>query len=387
MVDSRAPNFSGNLLLNHRFHKKGRTLSVNVNCGESVTNGTDDIVNENTYYLPGVRYDSLSHQLIPQENRNRNYGARFSYIEPLSKKKNIEINYAANYQYTDNDREVYFTDSVSKVLSDSLSSVYNNTYTTSRVGVNYRVNEKKFNYTVGFSVQAGTIRSESRQIKNNSRQNIINFFPVVRFAYNFSRSRSFNINYNGYTNQPSYTQLNPVPDNSNAQNIIIGNPGLRPEFTNTLSTRYNNFDFISGNVFFSSLLCSFTQDKIVSDIIPLDPTGRQETRYLNTNGYYTVTAFYNISRPKQNRKFVLNWGGNVIYYHNVSYIRSEKNIGRNWILGQRLSEDIKIKKWLETNFAANYSLNTTNYQFNYAGLAGPFHQHLGTFAFFKDIFQ
>jgi hypothetical protein len=193
----------------------------------------------------------------------------------------------------------------------------------------------------------------------------VNYYPVIRFAYNYSKSRSLNVNYNGSTSQPSFTQLQPVRDISNPQYITIGNPELRPEFTNTLSVRYNNFDLISGNVFFGNLSFSFTDDKIVSNTKQLRP-GIQETRYLNSNGYYTVFAFYNISRPIQNRKFVFNIGGNITYNNNVSYVTDSadavmKNIGRNWILGQRFAVDIRIKKWLETSFSVNYSLNSSRY--------------------------
>jgi hypothetical protein len=167
-----------------------------------------------------------------------------------------------------------------------------------------------------------------------------------------------NLNYNGSTNQPGYAQLNPVPDNSNSQYITIGNPDLKPEFTNTFSSRYNNFDFVNGNVFFGSINFSFTQDKIVTNTRQLG-FGTQETRYKNANGFYTVTAFYNMSRPQQNRKYVVNWGGNVIYNNNISFIDNRKNTARNWVIGQRLSEDFKIKKWLETNATVNFSLNST----------------------------
>lgn len=360
---SKVPNLSGSLLFNHRFHKKGRTLSVNINAGNSVTEGTDDFINNNTYFFAGNNFDSLSHQYIPQTIENSNYGIRVSYIEPLSKKRNLEFNYTYNYQYSSNNRKTYLVDSAtdSKIFSDSLSSIYNNIYITNRFGINFRTTEKKYNYTIGLGVQPGTIESNTQLTKNNYRQQLVNFFPVLRFAYNFSRSRSFNVNYNGSTNQPGYTQLNPVPDISNPQNIIIGNPDLRPEFTNTFSTRYNNFDFISGNVFFGNIAVSFTNDKIVNNTRPLGILGGQETRYLNTDGFYTVTAFYNISRPKQNRKYVFNWGGNVIYNNNVSFIESKKNTGKNWILGQRLSMDVKVKKWLETNAAVNYTYNSTKY--------------------------
>jgi hypothetical protein len=232
--------------------------------------------------------------------------------------------------------------------------------------MNFRTTEKKYNYTVGFAVQPATIRSNIYTgTKTSYTQHLVNYYPVIRFAYNYSKSRSLNVNYNGSTSQPSFTQLQPVRDISNPQYITIGNPELRPEFTNTLSVRYNNFDLISGNVFFGNLSFSFTDDKIVSNTKQLRP-GIQETRYLNSNGYYTVFAFYNISRPIQNRKFVFNIGGNITYNNNVSYVTDSadaviKNIGRNWILGQRFAVDIRIKKWLETSFSVNYSLNSSRY--------------------------
>lgn len=377
-ADSKLPSWNGNLLFNHRFHKKGRTMSINLTGGKSSTEGTDDILNFNTYYFngpgpgtggPGNNFSDINHQYIPQDNDNRNYGARISYIEPLSKKRSLEFNYAYNYQYTGNDRQTFDVDStLDKKFIDSLSSVYNNVYVTNRVGVNFRTNQKKYNYTIGLAVQPGTIKSDNElDNRKNYTQHLVNYYPVIRFAYNFSRSRSLNLNYNGSTNQPSYTQLNPVPDNSNSQYVTIGNPDLKPEFTNTFSSRYNNFDFISGNVFFGSINFSFTKDKIVTNTRQLG-LGTQETRYLNADGYYTAVAFYNISRPQQNRKYVFNWGGNVIYNNNISYIDSRKNTARNWVFGQRLSEDFKIKKWLETTASVNFSLNSTKNTSDIPGL-------------------
>lgn len=367
---SKLPSYSGNLLFNHRFHKKGRTLSVSLNAGHSSTEGTDDLENEDIYFLPGFSFDSTYRQYVPQDNDNNNYSARLSYTEPLSKKRSLEFNYAYNYQFTGNDRKTYYVDTATgnKSFADSLSSVYDNIYITNRIGVNFRTTAKKYNYTIGVAVQPGTITSNNTLKASDSyRQNLVNFYPVIRFAYNFSRSRSFNLNYNGSTNQPSYTQLNPVPDKSNSQYIVIGNPDLRPEFTNTFSTRYNNFDFISGNVFFGNIAASFTNDKIVTNTRVLR-FGTQETRYRNANGFYTLTGFYNISRPRQNRKYVFNWGGNVIYNNNISFINDVKNTAHNWVVGQRISEDIKVKKWLETNFTVNYSMNSTKNSMESSGL-------------------
>ena len=54
------------------------------------------------------------------------------------------------------------------------------------------------------------------------------------------------------------------------------------------------------------------------------------------------------------------------YNNNLSFIRdslnnTSKNTGKNWVMGQRFSTDIKIKKWLETTVSVNYSLNDNKY--------------------------
>ncbi len=361
--NSNVPNFGGTVLFNHRFQKKGRTLSLNLNAGSSSTDSEDDAENITTYYnLSGVPRDSLLYQYITQDNDSRNMGFRASFIEPLSRKKSLEFNYSYNNQFTSNDRENYIVDPFTGELnfSDSLSNIFDNRYTTNRFGVNYRMNEKKYNYSIGLAVQPANIQTNSITGKYLFDQDIVNYFPTVRYAYNFSRSRSFSVNYNGSTNQPSYTQLQPITDYSNPQYLVTGNPNLRPEFTNVLSMRYNNFDFISGNVFFGNISASFTNDKIVNNVFR-KADGIQETRYLNADGFYTVSGFYNVSKPIQNRKYVFNYGGNVMYSNNVSFVNDKENKGRNWIIGQRLSTDYKLKKWLETNLALNYRLNNSSY--------------------------
>lgn len=367
---STSPNITGSLLFNHRFDKKGRILSLNFNAGKSNTKGDDIYTNLTTYYniVGGGSRDSALNQFITQDNNNHNYSVSASYIQPFNKKQNLEFNYAYNKRYTAIDKETSTVDLFSgdKKFVDTLSNIYNNDYTTNRFGVNFRTTQKKYNYTIGVAVQPATIKSNSATTKRNYSQNLINYYPVVRFAYNFSRSRSFNINYNGSTSQPSYQQLQPVYDYSNPQYITIGNPDLKPEFTNNLNMRYNNFNFITGNVFFSNLNFSYVKDKIVNNVSSKG-FGVQQTRYLNSDGYYTASGFYAFSKPILNRKYVFNYGGNIMYNNNVSYLDSLKNIGHNWIIGQRFSTIITIKKWLETSAGVNYTLNDNKYSLNKRG--------------------
>ena len=362
---SETPNFTGSLLFNHRFKKKGRTLSVNANAGQSTTTADDDVQNDIDRFVNNTFINTTSIlQNTLQDNNNYNYGFTASFNEQITKKKGIEFNYAFNKRFIGNDRETFDIVGNVRNLSKLQTNSFDNTYITNRFGINYRITQKKYNYSLGLAVQPATIQSNTYTgSKLSFKQNIINYFPVVRFAYNFSKSKSLNFNYNGTNTQPTYQQSQPVPDFSNLQNITIGNPNLRPEFSNTFSMRYNNFDLVSGNVFFGNLSTTFVQDKIVNNVTR-KAFGAQESRYLNENGYFNVNAFYTISKPILNRKYVFNYGGVVNYNNNIAYLNSVKNISKNWIISQRASTDFKLKKWLETSFGAILALNKNNSSLN-----------------------
>lgn len=365
LTNGRTPNLSGNLLYNHKFDRKGRIISFNLNANNTETNSDEIYKNSSQYYFLSFVRDSLIYQQASQANSNYSYSGNVSYIEPFDKKRSLEFNYTYSRQHTGNDKHTEDLRSLPATTIDSLSTIYTNDYYTNRFGVNYRNNQKKYNYSIGMAVQPAVMESKSTgNLKYSYRQNLVNYYPVVRFTYNFTRSRSFSINYNGNTRQPSFSQLQPVKDVTSQQNnVIIGNPDLRPEFSNTINARYNNFDFVTGNVFFGNISFTLTNDKIVTNIIRrkglLSLT--QETRYLNADGAYNATAFYNFMKPIMNRKFVFSYGGMVTYNNNLAFIDSVKTLNKNVYLNQRFNTTISLKKWFETNIGVTYGLNYTNY--------------------------
>lgn len=363
---SEAPSLGGNLLFNHRFAKRGRNVSLNVSLNNSETDQERDELNQYTNYRPAGDTEVYRHQQLDIMNRSLNTGASFSYNEPLSRTSNLEFNYNFNYTKYKNERETFDLDLQGNALHNAaLSNNYDYSFTTNRIGVNYRVNQKKYNYSVGASVQPTVLEGNSviSNVKTPYRNNGFNFVPTARFSYNFSRTRSFNASYSGRSNEPGYTQLQPIPDVSNPQYPVYGNPELNAEFNHRFNLRYNNFEFNTGNVLFTNISASFTDDKVVTDITRRnDPAVGlvQETRYLNTDGYYTVNGFYNYSKPFAERKYVISVNGSANFNNNVSFSDGQKNIGENWILSQGLNVQINPVKWLEMNPGFTYSFNTNS---------------------------
>ena len=364
---SITPAIGGNLLLNHRFAKRGRNISLNLNLNNSDTDQDRDELNEYTNFRPAGNTEVYRRQRLDIINRSLNSGATLSYNEPLTRTSNLEFSYTWNYTKYKNDRETFDLDPQGLDLRiDSLSNNYDYSFTTNRIGLNYRVNQKKYNYSLGASIQPNVLEGNS-VISNrliSYRNTGFNFVPTARFSYNFSRTRAFNASYFGRSNEPGYTQLQPIADVSNPQYPIYGNPNLNAEFNHRFNLRYNNFEFNTGNVLFTNLSASFTENKIVTDITTRldDPAVGlvQETRYKNTDGYYTVNGFYNYSKPFAERKYVVSINGSANFNNNISFSDGEKNIGRNWVLTQGLNTQINPVKWLEMNPGFTYSYNTNS---------------------------
>lgn len=361
-----SPNFGANILFNHKFNKKGRNISLSANLGTS----SSDQHQTSNYAYEEILGKASPNQLINSNNNNNDFGLNLSYMEPLGKLSFLEVNYAYNKSNTKNNRQTdTLTTNNNYIYSDLLSNNYNYTFTTNRLGLNYRFMEQKYNYTLGMAVQPAVLDGQSLTRNVNVKNSTFNYIPTARFVYNFSRSHSLSVNYSGSSSQPSFTQLQPISDISNPQFPVEGNPNLNPEFSNTLFLRFNKFSFETGNILFTNVSFTTTQDKVVNNTIYLRerPAGKDSiyaanstlTRFQNADGFYSARAFYNYSKPFDERKYTLSFNGNVNYNNNVGFIDSEKNIGKNWVFSQGARFRISLDELIDTEINTNYTVNST----------------------------
>ncbi|MDB5134749.1 MAG: outer rane beta-barrel protein [Mucilaginibacter sp.] len=368
---SSAPNFGASILYNHRFNGHGRNFSVLVTGGSSTS---DQYQNPIYDYIKGTPNAPLN-QRITTDSRIDSVGTSFSYLEPLSKLSYLELNYAYHYSNTRADKttDTLVKDETTYNRYDLLSNNYTFQFITNRFGINYRFIQKKYNYTLGIAAQPSLLEGQS-PVSAPTHVNTFNFSPVARFIYNFSRSQSLSFNYSGASNTPTYSELQPVTDYSSALYPVQGNPNLNPEYNNIVNLRYNKFDFATGNVFFSNLNFTQTDNKIVSNTITFPRNygdkklaGTILTRYQNTDGYYSASAFYLYAKPWEKRKYTLLVNGNVAYNNNISFIGNvdsakfietdRKNIAKNLVVTQGLRFRVDITDIIDAEVNSSYSIN------------------------------
>ncbi|MDE6379109.1 MAG: TonB-dependent receptor family protein [Muribaculaceae bacterium] len=316
-------NARGELTYVHRFpQKKGRSFSVR---GEySFSNNRQHMVSlsEIARYLLENEDEDLF-RYTDNKSWNNNVSARLTWTEPIGKPGNfLEFAYRINFRsnnadkyvynlpmsyYYDNNSELPFFDYVpiDGVLSDTLSNSFRNEFLTQSVRFGYVFTNKDMNLNAGIEFVPSSSKSTDLIIseRNIPRRNVINFAPFLRFRYKFSKTRSMHLHYNARSSEPSMTQLQPVKDESDPMNIKIGNPNLKPTFTQRFNGMFRDFDMENQRSIFAMINGSYTINNVVSKTTTNNLTGARETTYTNTSGDFSINGRGRIDQPLRNR----NW--------------------------------------------------------------------------------
>jgi hypothetical protein len=91
-------------------------------------------------------------------------------------------------------------------------------------------------------------------------------------------------------------------------------------------------------------------------------TGRT-TSYLNTDGFYNISANGSYTRPFANRKFYASVSFNGNYSNNISYTDNQRNKGQNWNIRPSASFRIDINDKIDAAVNSSYTIyqTTTRY--------------------------
>ena len=365
--ESSGYNFRNDILFRKKFARKGRTFSMNL---QNTLNGSDGNglqESMNNFYNPNgslYRKDSIN-QSNTISSDLRGWAARAVYTEPFGKRILMELTAGKSSTKTASLKNTYnYSPLTSKFddLNELLSNDYDNVYAYTNAGAKFRYQKKKINMAIGAQWQEASL--SGNMITNGKdtslRQDFYNILPNARLQYNFSKFRNLTFNYNTVTNQPSITQLQPVPDISNPVNIKIGNPKLDQEFTHMMQLNYMSVNPFKGTNFFALINYRRTDDRIVnSDSI--SPFGIKYSVPVNVDGVYSVSGDINWGMPlKFINKTTLNLGLNMISSKDIQFVNRNKNNINSIQLRPEIRVDNNSAEKL--NFGLSYSnaiYNTT----------------------------
>ena len=403
------------LQLYRRLNPRGRNIMLRVegSAGDSENKSVSDnevhLFRKQNQYGQDSTYYTARYNTTPADNYS--YVLRATYSEPLWKGAHLQLRYELRYSQNKSDRLTYdfsrmpqniFTDitpeyrtwdpwlhSVYSTLDDYLErdlsrySEYKNY--THNVRINLRHREEKYDYNLGFLVQPqhSNFIQNYRSVYVDTVRNVTNLTPTFDFHYKFSDQSNLWLHYRGDTRQPEMTQLLDITDDSNPLYITQGNPGLKPQFTNSLNGYYNNY--IVRHKRSIVVYANYRHVRnAISNLVRYNPvTGGNITRPENINGNWDMNAGFTFNTALDS---TAHWNvgtdTRMRYNNYVSYVAQDKadaakNTTRTTNLNERISFGYR-NDWLEVTFDGmlNYqhsrnelqpTANLDTWQFNYGG--------------------
>jgi len=361
---SPATTYGYLVLYQYIFKKPRRNISLQVTAtyGNQPQNSQQNTDIQYKDSLQNVLRDSLVHRTINRGNLTKNYRASLTYVEPLTKYTQLEFNEQIIYRGYSNDASTSnILPNGTPSLIDSLSNNYRYSFTEGRFAANYRVNKPKYNLSIGATAIPSHLEGANISKGNNTDRNDFYLIPIFRFQYVWSRQERISINYSGSPTEPTFTQIQPLPDYSNPQNPVFGNPSLKPSFQHSINTIYNNYITNSKINLSANVNTSFYDDQIVSNVVQVAQPGLKsylpETFYINMSGARSITANYNISKQSQDREYNFALNGLVAYNHSLGMSNNLTNVVTGWHYNERFGPRIDPNDWLEVNPYVSYDIN------------------------------
>jgi outer membrane receptor protein involved in Fe transport len=345
-------NKGAQLSYKHLFEEKGHELTADFNYNQA-ENSNWSLINS-----------SLLNQRSIGTGTNKNYSANIDYAREFKGDIKFESGLKYNYRSEFNSRDQYRD----TVLLVDVSKQYDYNEKVYAAYTNINMKHNKWGYQLG-------LRAESRSYDGTtynlhkitsipdpfSMKYPISLFPSAFINYKKNDKEDFQFNYSKRISPPNFFQLLPFPDYSDPQNITIGNPKLKPQFTHSFEVAYNNA-YKKGSNFLATAYYKYSTDLITSYVYrDINPTNNNDSAYFSSSINANTAVVYGLELS--NKTAVTKW-----WDLNLSFNLFKSAIQAT-IPGQNVDNDLtswfskmnntfKIGKGLSYQFSGQYQAKT-----------------------------
>jgi len=332
------------------------TLSVDGNLGG---NNSTNWSGRHVYYYKATdtnRSDRL--QRLENENNNYGYRLRMAYNEPITEHHFLQFSYSYNFKHNKQDRVAYMptTDLLALYLDepymlvpmDSLSidksKFILNDYYNQDFRMAYKYRADAIRYSIGFtaSSQKSVTSYNIGGIDYDAPQHVWNYAPTFDLKYRFSKRSALRINYRGRTSQPNILSLIPTTDDSNPLHIRLGNPDLKPSYSQNLSAQYTMFQPKKRISVMAGLYYSNVQNSITNRTTYDEETGGRTSQPININGNWNSAVHLSLNIPLGPKHFSVSSNSSANYREMPSYQLINYETTKNKTTRTGLNQSLKF---------------------------------------------
>lgn len=360
-------DFTSELSFRKRLKKAGRTISYTGNFSSNNKTGEGFLFSENNFYDKTGQF--LRQEDIDQKKTNNEQQLTFQnnlvYTEPLSKKWNLELTYRHIFSQNDAQRNTLekpvSNDKYTEIV-DTLSNHFLFKTNDHTGGFSFRFTGKKI--TTSFGTAIGRTTFNLDELTKNTSRNIgfTNILPRASIRFAPKKQRSLTLRYNGSTQNPTLQQINPIIDNNDPLNIVIGNEKLKQAFRHNFSFSMNDYKTLKSKSLYINGDFSFINNAISNSSL-IDSIGRRINQTININGNYNGFFWANY-RFEIAKDIHFSISTNNSISRQINKINDQFNTSNNYSTGVGVGLSRWSDKWISFSInlqpTYNYSKSSIN---------------------------
>ena len=304
--DSKNNFYNGNINLQHKFNDKGHEIQALAYY--SKRNGSD--IEEQGEFLSDPQYMKTDTYLDRVQTTNdeneKELRLKVDYTLPINNIEKFEAGYESrfNKQLQNTNLEDYNQLTDTWTINDLFSSSVNFRRDIHALYATYSNKFGNFEYMGGLRGELTVRKIYDSGQNTTSTLDRFDLFPTLHLSYDIGEKNQLMASYSRRINRPRGRNLDPVPDYIDQYTVRIGNPALKPEYTNSYE-----FSFMK--------------------------------RFGNQGSYLSVEGFDRITN--NNINWIQTLGNDGIYYQTFS------NFNKNYSAGVEFDGNVNFTKWLLVN--------------------------------------
>ncbi|WP_333780789.1 outer membrane beta-barrel family protein [Tenacibaculum pacificus] len=372
-------NSSGSYNMNYKidFNQEGHNLEFEATYSDSEND--EDATNDETIILATDPEYKFLNYFNTIKNKGNNTLINLDYTKPISKNGKLELGleYRTNETKNNNntDQDGYKVDTNGNLVLDSsdapiIEAIGKSAFSYNRDifsgYINYGHKFDKLTMQLGARIEQYDVKGSFTN-KNETKpytDNIFSIYPSAFFTFNPSEKNQYQLSYSRRVDRPSISQVNPIREWSTPLITSVGNPDLKPQFTNSFELNYTR-EIKGGSLTFGTFYRKVTDE--ISTILYKDPSDNNNTKQIKSDQNFDGNDRYGFEMSS-NYRITKWWSTNAsldLYSQKLKGLVSnvEKEV-ENTAFNARLSNSFSASKKLKFQLFAMYRGANKNLQFN-----------------------
>jgi outer membrane receptor protein involved in Fe transport len=376
-TDATFKNINGMLSFKHNFPKAGKDFTANANYSFGKNSNTNNIASSIFDQKGGTLFNNFGQQQIGA-GTNQYLTAQADFTDPITEKSKFETGARVAGRNISSNSDFIYIFNNTHYPQPLLSSQYSYQDRIYAAYASYTNAIKHFGYQLGLRAESSTYNGSTNYsvkstgagglkdtVGNFSNSYPISLFPSVFLSQKLGSSSEFTLNYTRRIDRPSFFQLFPFTDYSDSSNISRGNPGLKPQFTNSFELSYQ-LSMPKNNTLITSVYYKYTTDLITrissADVNPTNGDSILVQSFTNAQSAFvggfeiisrnTITKWWDITSNLNIFTSKINAIDTGVVNHAID------SIGQTYAWFAKINSSFKLSKKFAFQISADYTSKT-----------------------------